>query len=234
MSDLGNKEIFANNLKYYMNINNVDRIDICEKLNFKYSTFSDWVNAIKYPRIDKIELLANYFGIEKSDLIENPNTFKKDNETKNIAKIPIVGRVSAGVPILAEENREYDSDGKPVSLDLPIVFLKKFNPIQGDLSDLFALKIKGDSMFPRFLENDYVIVKKQETITTGQVAVILVNGDEATVKEIKLTDSGMMLIPYNSKYSPTFFTKEEIQQKPVKIIGRVVRLIGNIDGKLVY
>ena len=76
MSDLGNKEIFAKNLKYYMQIHEKDRNDICNILDIPYTTLSDWLNAKKYPRIDKIEMLANYFNIEKSDLIERKN---KDN-----------------------------------------------------------------------------------------------------------------------------------------------------------
>lgn len=71
MSDLGNKEIFAKNLKYYMNYYNKDRADVCTDLQIPYTTFADWYNANKYPRIDKIELLADYFNIKKSDLIEN-------------------------------------------------------------------------------------------------------------------------------------------------------------------
>ena len=58
MSDLGNKEIFAKNLKYYMKLNHKDRNDVCRDLEIPYSTFTDWCNANIYPRIDKIELLA--------------------------------------------------------------------------------------------------------------------------------------------------------------------------------
>ena len=90
MSDLGNKEILAKNLRYYINISNKDRKQICTDLNIKYSTFSEWVNANKYPRIDKIELLANYFGIEKSDLIEdklNINTSQPKKLTKDEKEI---------------------------------------------------------------------------------------------------------------------------------------------------
>ena len=71
MSDLGNKEIFAKNLRYYMNYYEKDRISICDELHIPYTTFADWHNGITYPRIDKIEMLANYFNIKKSDLIEN-------------------------------------------------------------------------------------------------------------------------------------------------------------------
>lgn len=75
MSGLGNKEIMSKNLKFYMGKYNKDRNQVCSDLGFKYSTFTDWVNGNKYPRIDKIEMLANYFGIQKSDLIEE----RKDN-----------------------------------------------------------------------------------------------------------------------------------------------------------
>ena len=71
MSDLENKKVFANNLKYYMDIHNIDRNKICEILDIPYTTLSDWLNAKKYPRIDKIEILANYFSILKADLIED-------------------------------------------------------------------------------------------------------------------------------------------------------------------
>ena len=68
--ELNNKNIFAKNLKHYMEINDKTRRDMCEELGISYYTFSDWVNGKKYPRMDKVEMLANYFGIQKSDLIE--------------------------------------------------------------------------------------------------------------------------------------------------------------------
>lgn len=70
MSGLGNKEIMANNIQFYMNKKNVTNTDICKVLGFSLSTFSDWIHARTYPRIDKIELMANYFGISKADLVE--------------------------------------------------------------------------------------------------------------------------------------------------------------------
>ena len=84
MSNLGNKEVMANNIKRYMEQKQVSRIDICNALGVKYTTFCDWVNAKTYPRIDKIEMMANYFGIEKSDLVEIPKTQSKEG-SGNIA-----------------------------------------------------------------------------------------------------------------------------------------------------
>lgn len=70
MSNLGNKEVFAKNLSYYINKHNVEQKEIAETIGVAPSTFNEWVKAKKYPRIDRIEKLANYFGILKSDLIE--------------------------------------------------------------------------------------------------------------------------------------------------------------------
>ncbi len=79
MSDLGNKEIFAENLNYYMTLNHKDRNDIARDLELPYTTVTSWCNAEFYPRIDKIQLLANYFCIQKSDLVEQ--------RTNNASKI---------------------------------------------------------------------------------------------------------------------------------------------------
>lgn len=80
MSDIENRAVFSANLRYYMELNDKSRTDICNALGFKYSTFTDWVNGNKYPRIDKIEMLAKYFGIEKSDLIEEHTPPTEDDE----------------------------------------------------------------------------------------------------------------------------------------------------------
>lgn len=90
MSDLGNKEVFSNNLKKYMEIMNVTRAEMVDKMGVAYSTFNDWYNAETYPRIDKIEWLANFFGIPKSKLIEENSEeefdYYLDPETRQIAE----------------------------------------------------------------------------------------------------------------------------------------------------
>ena len=89
MSNLGNKEIFSKNLKKYIDISGKDRKDIAKDLGFSYSTFTDWINGNVYPRIDRIEMLANYFGITKSDLIEEHRIDKEyylNEDTKQIAQ----------------------------------------------------------------------------------------------------------------------------------------------------
>lgn len=91
MSNLGNKEIMAKNIQYYMDKYGKTRQDMCEALGVKYTTFTDWVKGNSYPRIDKIELMANYFGITKADLVEDHNDLSDDHyylndETREIAQ----------------------------------------------------------------------------------------------------------------------------------------------------
>ena len=87
MSSLGNKEIFSKNLKYYIERSGKDRKELSRIWGFPYSTVSEWVNAKKYPRIDRIEIMADYFGIQKSDLIEEKMTPEKEKDNEILAKI---------------------------------------------------------------------------------------------------------------------------------------------------
>ena len=144
MSDLGNKEIFSRNLKYYMIINNKTRNDVCKDLGFKYTTFTDWYNGNIYPRIDKIEMLANYFRIEKSDLIENKE--KNDKLGNPVTSIPVLGTVKAGYNYLAQENWIGTIDVE--------------TSLIGSGEDYFALKVHGDSMSPVLIEDDIVTILK--------------------------------------------------------------------------
>ena len=89
MSDLGNKQIMAKNIRKYMELNNMTQTDLCNALGLKFMTVSDWVNAKSYPRIDKIEMMANYFGISKADLVEESTEKKEyyiDPRTAEIAQ----------------------------------------------------------------------------------------------------------------------------------------------------
>ena len=81
-------------------------------------------------------------------------------------------------------------------------------------------------MEPRIKEGDVVIVKQQDDVESGQVAIVLINGDDATCKKFVKHDNGISLVSYNPAYSPMFFTPEEIKTKPIRIIGRVVELRG--------
>lgn len=108
MSGLGNKEIMARNIQYYMDMYQKTRQDMCDALGVKYTTFTDWVKGNSYPRIDKIELMANYFGISKADLVEE-HSILTSRDTRDIEKILDQTREQ----LMSQEGLMFD--GKPAS-----------------------------------------------------------------------------------------------------------------------
>lgn len=207
-NDLGNKDIFSKNLKMYMEDKDISRTQLAEILDTPYSTLSDWVNGKKYPRIDKIELLANYFGIDKSDLIEEQINIEDIPGAIPMQKgrlIPILGEIACGDPILAQENL----DG---------YFLSDPSIIKGD----FILKAQGDSMIDAGIhEGDYVFIKQTPDVENGTIAAVLID-DDTTLKRLYKTDSQIVLQPENKAYSPIIITEED--GKNIKILGQVIGL----------
>lgn len=99
MSGLGNKEIMSRNLKFYVTSSGKERAQICSDLGVSYSTFTDWLNGNKYPRIDSIELMANYFGVQKADLIEEHYDERQDiAKTRDEKKVLMLARHLEKIP----------------------------------------------------------------------------------------------------------------------------------------
>ena len=212
MSDLGNKKVFSKNLRKYMDLYQKSRNDICKDLGFAYTTFTSWETGVNYPRIDKIEMMADYFHIEKSDLIED-KTDKPSSSAKGI-HIPVLGRVAAGIPIEAITDIE-DWEKIPQNM--------------AKTGEYFALKIAGKSMEPRMMDGDVVIVRRQPDVDSGDIAVVLVNGNDATVKQISKSNAGLTLIGWNpSVYTPKTYNKKECKELPVTILGKVVEIRGKL------
>ena len=207
MSGLGNKEIMAKNIQYYMDKYEKTRQDMCDALGVKYTTFTDWVKGNSYPRIDKIELMANYFGISKADLVEEhlPDKSKRSHGVV----INVYGRVAAGIPL---EMIEDIIDTEEISEEL------------ARTGEFFGLRIHGDSMEPRMKDGDVVIVRQQSDAESGDVVIATVNGTDATCKRLRKYRDGIELIATNPSYEPMFFSNEEVEKKPVRIIGRVMEL----------
>ena len=112
MNDNRNKEIMASNIKRYMEMKGVTNQQLCDALDFKYTTFMDWIKGVTYPRIGKVEAMANYFGCEKSDLIEEKMTeeTKKDNDTVS----SIVVRMTMDKDFLAVVETIYALDSEQI------------------------------------------------------------------------------------------------------------------------
>lgn len=196
------KRIFSKNLRKYMTINKKNQMDLMRDLGLSSSTVSNWCTGAKLPRMDKVQILADYFHILKSDLIEDKSESKIKPTT-----IPVLGSVPAGVPIEAIQD---------------IIDYEEIDAVTAAKGEYFALQVKGSSMEPRICEGDIVIVRKQDDVESGEIAIVMVNGDNATIKRLLKYEDGIRLMPTNPAYEPLYFTNDEILEKPVKVIGKVI------------
>ena len=209
MTEREQKNIFAYNLNRQLALNNKTQKEVAEAINVSPQTFNTWCQGIALPRMGKVQLLADYFNIEKSDLIERHNPYEKP-KSKGV-KIPVLGYVAAGIPITAIED---------------IIDYEEIPEKMSNNGEYFGLKIAGDSMEPRIKKGDVVIVKQQSDVDNGDVAIVLVNGDEGTCKKVLKYEDGLSLVSFNPAYPPKFYTWKEVETIPVVICGKVVELRG--------
>ena len=204
---LGNKEVMAKNIKRLMAQKQVDAVDVCNALGFKTSTFSYWVNAKTYPRIDKIELMSNYFGVPKSALIEEqiPSNAIPYEAT---GMVPVLGCIPAGNPLLAEE------------------CIEGYEPVDvADPQNYYFLRVQGDSMINAGIQSgDLVLIRLQNYAENGQIVACRVNGDEATLKRFREQDDSVILLPENPAYEPRIINKKDFADGDASIMGVAVEV----------
>ena len=194
---------FGNILKKLRQDNNMTQDELAKKIDTSRSNIANYENGKNMPSVDILEKLSKLFDCTTDYLLG-----KSDNRNSDvpISKIPILGTVKAGYDWLAEENI------------VDYITLKENIP---NVNEYYALRITGDSMLPLLAEGDLVIVHDQDDVESGQTAVVLINGEEATVKKVVKTNEGIELHAMNPYYPVKKFTFEDMQKIPVKIIGRV-------------
>ena len=167
------------------------------------STVRMWELGKSEPDLEMLKKIANFFNVSVDYLLNDGLI------TKRGVKIPVFGNVAAGIPIDA------------------ITDIEDYEEITEELAasgEYVALKIKGDSMEPKMSQGDVVIVRVQPTIESGEIAIVIINGDNATCKKVKKTEEGVMLISLNSAYEPMFYSNKQIEELPIRIFGKVVEL----------
>lgn len=180
-------------------------LEIASESGVSKSTLYDWKKGIREPKKDNIAKIAIRYDVPLSYFFEDDDIFALEPE---FVKIKVLGTVPAGVPIEAVE----DIIGEEV---IAMSLAKT--------GEYFGLRIKGDSMEPELRSGDVAIVRQQEDVESGQTAIVIINGDEATCKKVEKYDNGIMLVPLNKKYEEKFYSNEDIEKLPVRIIGRVVQ-----------
>lgn len=181
--------------------------ETASKLGMPYTTYVSYEKGDREPNSEVLIKLADFYSTTVDYILNIKNN--KSHEAGKSVQIPVLGYVRAGIPIEAVEE---------------IIDYEEISQEQARQGDFFALQIKGDSMEPRITEGDVVIVRKQETVDNGDIAVVLINGDDATIKKFYKSDAGIKLVSTNPKYDPFFFTPDEVNSLPVSIVGKVVEL----------
>lgn len=193
-----------NRLKAARRAKHMTQADVAEYIGLTQGAYSNWERG--ETKIDSLQLsrLAELFGVSVDYLLG-----KTDVPSSSYIRVPVLGRVAAGIPIDAIED---------------VIDWEDISTAAAGDGEYFGLQIKGHSMEPKISDGDVVIVRRQPDVESGDIAVVLVNGDDATVKKVKKSPQGVTLIPSNPAYEPMYYTNAEIESLPVQILGRVVEL----------
>lgn len=193
----------------------LSQLEFAHKVNINNSVMNRIEKGIRPIRDDELIAISKCLGVSIDYLLGNaPAKAVQQKPTGRGVRIPVLGRVVAGIPIEAVEE---------------ILDYEEITPELAASGEFFALKIRGHSMEPRMMEGDVVIVRRQDDVESGDIAIVLVNGNEATVKRVKKQEDGITLIATNtSVYEPHYYSNKEIEELPVRILGKVVELRGKL------
>lgn len=203
---------FSKNLKYLREKKGLEQQELADMLNVGRSTISCWENDLRSPQMEYVLKLAQYFNVKDNFIFDDLSATEFDNASfveleEEIIKIPIYGTIKAGIPIESQEDIiDY--------VEIPKSWTKGGKQFYG-------LKISGDSMFPKYDENDIVIFEKNDdsSLFNGKDVAIMINGTESTFKKILVNEQGIVLQPYNTAYDIMMFSKEDVENLPIKVVG---------------
>lgn len=200
MNSFNSKKIFAKNLQSLMDKFGIDRNMLADILDIKYSTISNWLYHATFPQSETLDKLANYFNVTPSYLLEDHDS----DSDKDYIRIGVYGSVPAGIPLEAIEDIV---DWEDIPVDW--AFGGK---------EYIGLKVKGDSMYPEYMDGDIVIVLLQSDFVSGQDCVVFINGYNATLKRCYKTIEGIQLKPINNNYAPKTYGEND---EPIQVLGVV-------------
>ena len=207
--------MLGENLRQIRKRNGETQIDLAHIIGVTQTTVSQYENGTKTPSFKTLMKIASHYRVSTDYLMgESENNDAPRPSVPGARWIPVLGNVPAGTPIEAVQD---------------ILDYEEISPEMAASGEFFALRVKGDSMAPRIMSGDVLIVRRCEDCENGQVAVVMVNSDEATVKRVRKDQyGGLMLLPDNAAYEPGYFSAEEVRTLPVTIIGVVVERRGPV------
>lgn len=197
-------------LREIRNQKGYSQVEIAKILGISQPAYANYERGARQADYNTLSKLAEIFGCSIDYLLGRTSYSSQQNKG---VKIPVLGRVQAGIPVEAVEDI---LDWEEIPQEMVA---------QGEF---FALKIRGNSMLPRIVDGDVVIIRKQSDIDNGDIAVVLVGNNDATVKKIRKTENGIELVPLNPNFDIQYYSNEEIEALPLTVIGKVVELRGKL------
>lgn len=201
-----------NRIEELRRLKHVNQKELGDAIGVAQTTISTWERGTRQPDHECLILLADFFNVSTDYILgRSEHDLQPTQLTRSVVTINVYGTIPAGVPVEAIEDI--------ISTEqIPAEWIAGGR-------EYFALQVKGDSMWPVYLDGDIVIVRKQSACRTGDDCVVYVNGYDATLKRVKLhEDGGLEIVPLNVNYPPRTFTREEVGTMPITIGGDVVEL----------
>lgn len=183
-------------------------LDIANACGVSEATVSRWESGdIVNMKRSRIAQLAKVLNVSPSLLIHDDYDVLINYNSTTKPQVPVLGIVPCGEPIEAIED-----------------IIEWIEVVPSQATGHFGLIAKGDSMAPYILDGDILIVKHSHVVASGKIAIVKVNGDDATCKRLIINDAGITLMPYNPTFQPMIFSPQDVEDKPVIIIGEVVEI----------
>ena len=196
--------VFSENLTRLLEMKKASQTDLANYLDVSVASVNYWCRGIKVPRMDKVDKMCKFFGVQRSDLMSEHRS--SNPIVLPAVRIPVYGQIPAGIPLEAVEN---------------ILDWEEISPeATADGSEYIALKVQGTSMYPKYMDGDVVIVRVQPDCESGQDAVVYVNGYDATLKKVLKKTDCVILQPLNPEYEPMVYDYND-ELNPVTILGVV-------------
>lgn len=203
--------ILGDNIKKYRKASSYTQKDLANLLKVKPTTVASWEQGRNKPLMDKVTKLTNIFGVSLTDLVgsdqENEVT---DYFSKKPRMVPLIGTIAMGAPITAEQN---------IEKYIPEYMMDRYAD-----DTLFALRCKGNSMYPLIPDGAIATIRQQSDIEDGEIAAVLING-EATLKKVLHIGKTVVLRPANPEYKDIILDKDH----PGTILGKMIKYEMNFD-----
>ena len=190
---------------------NITTYRLCKDTGIPQSTVASWKSGKAKPSAAHLKKVADCYDVSIKWLMGDDTELEPVEMPSDVIRLPVLGRVPAGVPISAITDIEDD----------PIWYA----PPRPGSAEYFALRIKGDSMEPKIHDSSIVVVRRQDTCDNGDICIVSINGEDATCKKVHFDSTGVSLISINPEYAPMHYTLKEIEDLPVRIVGLVVEAV---------